>query len=246
VIGSVSEYQAQMAALQRKHDALQAAAATGVVAPQGTPAGQPPAAAFKAAEADLPKVPKPSAEHIRWAENVLREGYQADIADRHDARRILEAAGINPDVHDAARADDTAPAGAREIAAAHLAREQAEAERHSAETGAHDSARAQHGASKNYRDRGISEGPGHGTQPGHLEPEDIGHPYISEGHAAPSPMAEPPRENPMPPWPRGVPRPVELGGNPGVAGHPGPLTEAVAAHRARVTTAIPPIPQGEA
>ena len=35
-------------------------------------------------------------------------------------------------------------------------------------------------------------------QPGHLEPESVDRNYIETGHAAESPQAEPPRQNPLP------------------------------------------------
>ena len=46
--------------------------------------------------------------------------------------------------------------------------------------------------------RGFEDGPGEPVMPGHPEPEDFRRGYIDAGHGAESPMAEPPRHNPMP------------------------------------------------
>ena len=40
-------------------------------------------------------------------------------------------------------------------------------------------------------------GPGQPMMPGHAEAEQFARPYIGEGHAAESPMAEPPRMSPV-------------------------------------------------
>ena len=99
--------------------------------------------------------------------------------------------------------------------------------------------------SKGYAERGSREGPAAPAEPGQAhEPGDFSRPYLAEGHAAPSPGYEAPRANPVPqPYGRGVPVPVEMAPAPEIAGHPGPLTAAMAAHEARVT-ARPPIPGG--
>ena len=51
---------------------------------------------------------------------------------------------------------------------------------------------------KSYHDRGAVQGPAQPVQPGHPEPADFGRPYVESGHAAESPQAQPPRQNPMP------------------------------------------------
>lgn len=101
-------------------------------------------------------------------------------------------------------------------------------------------------AGKSYVERGAQEGPADSVHPGRVEPDDIGRPYLADGHAAPSPGHEPPRTNPVPaPYGRGVPTPIELTPAPAAAGHAGPLTAAIAAHEARATLR-PPIPGGAA
>jgi hypothetical protein len=55
---------------------------------------------------------------------MLGNGWQASVNDRTDALRILEAAGIDPGPYHAGREPDSAPPGARDVAAAVLIREQ--------------------------------------------------------------------------------------------------------------------------
>ena len=66
------------------------------------------------------------------------------------------------------------------------------------------------GASAAASARGFEDGPGEPVMPGHPEPEDFRRGYIDAGHGAESPMAEPPRHNPMPDLPRGIVTPVAL------------------------------------
>lgn len=162
MIGCVTEFQQQMAALAKR--------------------------------AATPAVPQPDAAQIAWAKQVLGRGYQADQRDRLDAQRVLDAAGIDGRPFDAAAAGDTAPPGTREIAAAMLAREQAD-------TAA---------AAKSFRDRGAAEGPSRPLQPGTLAPQDCDRGYIDAGHAAESPQSGPPAASPMPAGQPGVPAPVAL------------------------------------
>jgi hypothetical protein len=71
-------------------------------------------------------------------------------------------------------------------------------------TAAHDGAGGQGGvtdaeaAAKAYADRGIELGPDHGREPGHPQPADFDRGYLEQEHAARSPLAGPPRVNPMP------------------------------------------------
>ena len=83
-------------------------------------------------------------------------------------------------------------------------------------------------------------GPGTSTQPGQIKPEDFRRPYVEAGHAARSPLAQPPRESPLPPAERGVVTPVQLPGMPVLAGHNGPIVQAMAAHQARAIPSRPP------
>jgi hypothetical protein len=97
---------------------------------------------------------------------------------------------------------------------------------------------------KCYAERGSREGPAHPVQPGRADPDDSDRPYLAESHAAPSPGYEAPRTNPVPqPYGRGVPTPIAMPSPPVVAGNPGPLAAAAAAHEARVTMR-PHIPGG--
>jgi hypothetical protein len=215
-----------------------------------SPPGQPtariaadaqPGVISKAAKGSLPPVPKPAAEHTDWAKRVLAQGWATPVQDRLDALRILDAAGVDARLYDARRDDDGAPPGARDVAAAQLAREQA------ADARERESAckAGEPGIGKDYADRGIAEGPGTPRMPGRPEPDDYRRGYLGAGHGAPSPVAQAPRTSPLPPQERGILTPVELPGTPAVAGNPGPLTDAVAVHRARVTLR-PPIPGREA
>ena len=76
---------------------------------------------------------------------------------------------------------DEAPGGAHEMA-----------------SGADDAAEAGHDAGKAFSDRGIREGPGNPVRPGSAGPQDFRRPNLTEGRAAPSPVAEPPRDFPVP------------------------------------------------
>jgi hypothetical protein len=140
-----------------------------------------------------PAAPQP--DHIAWARDVMAQGYQASTPDRADAQRILEEAGIDSRESDAAH-EDTAPPGAREVAAAVLAREQAE--------------EGQEPAQKAFADRGIHLGPGEGAEPGKPRPEQHQRGYLAEGHGAESPQSTEPRENPMPAHQPGIVSPVAL------------------------------------
>ena len=165
MIGSVTEYQQQMAALGKR----------------ATPA-----------------VPQPDAAQIAWARQILGRGYQADQRDRLDAQRVLEAAGSDGRPFDAAAAGDTAPPGTREIAAAMLAREQADTA----------------GAAKSFGDRGAAEGPSRPLQPGTPGPGDFDRGYLDAGHAAPSPQSTSPRPSALPRQQPGAATPVALPGAP--------------------------------
>ena len=97
-----------------------------------------------------------------------------------------------------------------------------------------------------YQERGATEGPGTCAEPvTPPEPDAFSRPYDEAGHAAPSPQHEPPRQSPMPPGGRGILTPIEMPWDPAVAGNPGPLTQAMAAHQARISQSAP-IPSGEA
>jgi hypothetical protein len=69
-------------------------------------------------------------------------------------------------------------------------------------------------AGKAFRDRGITEGPAHLAQSGHSEPQDYERPYLEAGHAAESPMAEPPRQSPITHAPPGILQPIALPAGP--------------------------------
>ena len=99
-------------------------------------------------------------------------------------------------------------------------------------------------ARKTFTERGAHEGPADLMPADRPEPEDFGRPYMADGHAAPSPQHGAPRANPVPaPYGRGFPVPIEMARSPAIAGNTGPLTQALAAHQARVTLS-PPIPGG--
>jgi len=136
----------------------------------------------------LPPVPQPEPSHVSWAKRTMADGYQASVRDRVDATRILDAAGLSADDFHGGREPDSAPPGARDVAAAHLERERAETERTAPK------ATSAHG----------SEGPGEGVPPGHPEPGQFGRGYVEPGHASPSPQSEGPRVNPLPGMPHYV------------------------------------------
>jgi hypothetical protein len=98
-------------------------------------------------------------------------------------------------------------------------------------------------AGKAVTDRGATPGPGTSPEPGSITPEQAQRPYLQEGHASRSPLAGPPRQNPLPPAGRGILQPVELPGTPVVAGHAGPMMSTLAAHQAKAQLR-PPIPPG--
>jgi hypothetical protein len=200
MIGSVTEYQNQMREIQARREAAKAQAAvpaaTGAAAPApsgvtvtASPGQASPAVVTKAGK--LPGVPRPAPEHISWAKRVLSEGWQAPVADRTDALRILDAAGVDPAPYRAGREPDTAPPGARAVAEAHRARERAEAD------AAEQDYRAGRRTGKAFADRGAAEGPGEPLMPASIDPEDFRRGYISEGHGAPAPMAGPARSFPV-------------------------------------------------
>jgi hypothetical protein len=142
-----------------------------------------PGGAEGQAERKLPSVPRPADEHVAWAKRILADGFQAPVADRTDALRILDSAGIDPSPYHSGREPDTAPPGARGVAAAHLEREQAE---------------AGIAMPKSYADRGATVGPSDGLMPGHPEPGQFDRGYVETGHAAASPQYQGPLVNPLP------------------------------------------------
>jgi hypothetical protein len=92
----------------------------------------------------------------------------------------------------------------------------------------HRAAMAEEAARKAFADRGISEGSGRPTLPGHVEAEDFRRGYLEAGRCAESPMAEPPRTNPVPaPYGRGVPVPIALPGAAVAASVPAHITQAL-------------------
>lgn len=62
---------------------------------------------------------------------------------------------------------------------------------HAMADGHMDAVEADEAAQKAYQDRGASEGPGRPMTPGTLAPGDLQRPYISAGHASPSPENSP-------------------------------------------------------
>lgn len=146
-------------------------------------------------------IPQPCDEQVRWARDVLADGYQATVEDRTDAAAIAQRAGLDPAALNPDVTPDSAPAGTRELAAA-LER-QADAYDGDADV------------AKTYGDRGITCGPGEPMEPSApREPGTFARGYIDRDHAAPSPQAETPTVNPRPAWPAGVPVPVQLGDMP--------------------------------
>ena len=71
-------------------------------------------------------------------------------------------------------------------------------------------------------------------RPGRLEPESVDRDYTSDGHAAKSPQAEPPRTNPVQHVAPGILRPLEMPSMPVLTGV-GPLAQAAAQHAALTT-----------
>jgi hypothetical protein len=158
-----------------------------------------------------PPISPPDAQQLAWAKDVARRGYQSEPLDRADAERILAYAGIDastlsPDVE-----ADSAPPGARALADALRRREAGDA--------ADDDGPGDPDAAKSFTERGITAGPGEPLDPARpAQPAAYDRSYVAEGHAAESPMAAPPTQNPQPNWPTGVPVPVRLGDVP-VVGH---------------------------
>jgi hypothetical protein len=257
MIGSVTEFVEQQRELLARRQAAQARSSAAPYPPAQQPS---PEGITKAGK--LPPVPRPTEAHIRWADGVLADDWQAAPNDRLAAQRVRVAADLSQDHADSD--PDTAPPGARDIAAAVEARERAEDEAararenrrrgrvgepadvsaEQAATSAHAAARAGE-SRKNFADRGATPGPDEPLEPGKPEPQDYRRPYVEAGHAARSPMAEPPRTSPLPPMGRGILTPIELSGVPVVAGHEGAFTSAARVHQARVNVR-PPIPGREA
>jgi hypothetical protein len=191
MIGSVTEVQQQMAAISKRR--------------QGPPAGSDLTADPVTPSAPRRAVPQPTDEHLGWAKRVLSNGDQGDPVDRVDAERILEHAGLDPDVYHPQREPDTAPAGARAIAEQLRQREEASLE-----------------GRKAYQDRGVTAGPADGLQPGRLDPASVDRPYLSGGHAARAPQSQPPRSSPLPTGPHGI-TPVQMAADPRATQIPAPV-----------------------
>ena len=86
----------------------------------------------------------------------------------------------------------------------------------------------------------AERGPGRSMQPGQIKPEDFQRGPLGSGHAAVSPQHGAPNTSPLPPVGRGILTPVELPSVPGLAGHNGPIVQAMAAHQARAVPSRPP------
>jgi hypothetical protein len=123
---------------------------------------------------------------------------------------------------------------------------------HAESEGFMDAAQAGHAQDARKAIAGLEAEPGPGTsaEPGTIAPEDFRRPYVQEGHAARSPVAEAPRVPPeqMPPEGRGILTPIALSAVPSVASAGGPAAQGIAQHMARsgATAGRPPIPTGSA
>lgn len=87
-------------------------------------------------------------------------------------------------------------------------------------------------------------GPGSFREPGEVSPGDFRRPYLDSGHSAPSPMHGAPNVAPLPPAQPGVLMPVQMPSAPEIAGHNGPVVQAMAAHQARAMVSMPQ-PRGQ-
>lgn len=96
------------------------------------------------------------------------------------------------------------------------------------------------GARKSIPGIEAEPGPGSFREPGTIGPEDFGRGYLDAGHAAPSPQQGAPNVAPLPPAHPGVLMPIQMPAAPEIAGHNGPIVQAMAAHQGRAMQSMPP------